>query len=294
MDFYRLLGLSPDATPGQIKKAYRKLAKKYHPDLNQPESEKFKLITQAYQTLIDPEKRKAYDNRLQKNSGLKASLEKTLEKIFKYEIKKDVTITINLTLEEAYRGTVKTIRYKRFERCFKCDGSGITEDSKLERCAECNGTSYVKRFGLKIPCVSCKSKGFIIQNPCYLCDGNGIYENFTQKKIEIPAGIDEKDILMVKDAGNQDKNGETGDLYLKVRFYRHELFKKKNLDLYREVKVKKENLPLKISFYDLNGDLLSVKIPGDTENKAIFVIKGRGFRDRNGNFGDIYLKVYVV
>ncbi|NPA52195.1 MAG: DnaJ domain-containing protein [Aquificae bacterium] len=294
MDFYKLLGIPKDATSKQIKVAYRNLAKKYHPDINKSDDEKFKMITQAYKTLIDPEKRKIYDKKLYQNSKIKSSLEKTLEKILlSKHIKKDIYKTLTLSLEEAYTGTNKNIRYKRVERCKNCEGTGITRNSKLSNCPRCKNRGYITYLNLKIPCLSCKAKGFVIQNPCHFCEGEGFFEDFIEKTVKVPSGIDEGEVLFLEQGGNITPS-EVGNLYLKVKFYKHKTFKKKGLDLYKEIKLKKDNLPVDISFYDLNGNLLSVKIPKETQNKTIFRIKGRGFKNRKGVFGDLYIKVFLI
>ncbi len=293
MNFYKLLGVSENASVEEIKEAYRKLAKKYHPDISKNDSEKFKLITQAYKTLIDPEKRKLYDKSVKENSSLKRTLEKFLENLVVKDIKPDINRTLKLTLEEAYQGTIKKVRYKRVEECNNCSGTGISDKSRLKRCDLCNGKGYISYLNIKLPCVSCKTKGFTIENPCQLCEGKGLLENYIEKSIEIPAGIDEKEVLMLENAGNKIK-GKIGNLYLKVKFYKHPKFKKKGLNLYKDIKIKKDSLPLYLNFYDLNGNLLSIRIPENTEDKETFLIKGRGFRDRKGNFGNLYIKVYLV
>ena len=301
MDFYKLLGLSKDATQEEIKKAYRNLAKKYHPDINKEHEAYFKLITQAYNTLIDPEKREKYDKHLEENKSLKAYIEKTLEAFLikdKYKKKgKNIHTTLKLSLHEAYNGTVKEISYKREENCNNCKGTGIVENSKLKECSVCFSSGYIKQFGLKIPCIRCKSKGFIVENPCPVCEGKGRIKKKITKTINVPAGIQENEILFLEYAGDEGyKGGKNGDLYIKIRLKKDKEFIKKGLDLYKVLTLKREEIFSGKNFLikDLNGDILSVKIPQDIFTDSILRIKGKGFRDRNGNFGDLLIKIKIL
>ncbi len=296
MNYYQILGVPENATAEDIKRAYRKLAKRYHPDINKENEEHFKLITEAYRTLIDPQKRKIYDRELKNRDSFKGYIEDLLKAILekKRRNSKDIKITLRLSLEEAFSGGKKDVRFKIEDVCPNCNGTGIYEKSSLRRCGVCGGKGYRIKLGLKIPCVSCENKGFTINNPCPKCGGYGTVKKDIRKTIEIPAGIDEGDILVLKSGGSRYKeNEEYGDLLIKVKLKKHRVFVKKGLNLYLTLKVPREEIyPRKIfSFKDLSGEIITIKIPENIDNSTLLKVKGRGFRNREGKFGDLFIRI---
>jgi molecular chaperone DnaJ len=302
MDFYKILGVPKDASQEEIKKAFREKAKKYHPDFNKEYSDYFKKITEAYNTLIDSEKRKEYDEYFsQKEISLKTVFEDKLAEFLGYTSKPlkgtDIYTKIFIDLEEGYSGTTKKIGYKRKVECKSCSGTGITSESIIRKCEKCKGTGKVKKLGIKIPCLKCYGRGIIIFNPCKDCEGKGYKKETVQKEIVIPAGIDENKFLYLEGGGNCGRfGGENGNLYIKIKFNKHPVFKKKGNNLYTEFAVQKEKAyqGTYIFLTNLNNEKLSIKIPEKTTSPITLKVKGEGYRDKKGNFGNLYIKILPV
>ncbi|NPA54308.1 MAG: DnaJ domain-containing protein, partial [Aquificae bacterium] len=208
MDYYKILGVAKNATPEEIKKAFREKAKKYHPDINKSSEEFFKKITVAYETLIDPEKRKKYDLSLkkQKLSYFTDKLYETFGFTSKPIKGKDIHLKISLSLEEGFFGKEKEIFYERKEHCPKCEGTGLSSNSILKECFKCKGKGKYKKAFLHLPCFECHGKGYVILNPCDMCGGKGLVKKQVKKIIKIPRGIQEKNKIKIKYGGNGGKN----------------------------------------------------------------------------------------
>jgi len=294
MDFYKLLGVAKDATPEQIKKAFREKVKKYHPDLNKENEEIFKLLNQAYTTLIDPQKRAIYDKEIKK--GLFSIFQEKLAEFLGFTVKPqngtDIKKILYISLKEGYNGTIRKIEYKRKVICHICNGTGITKDSKIEKCEKCGGTG--KRNIL--PCLNCFGRGFIIKNPCKDCKGLGYKYEKTEKLIKIDKGIDENTTILIKGAGNQGLyGGKDGDLYLKIKFEK-DIYQKVGNDLYLDIKIKNQDLKSisHFSIKNLKDETIFVKIPENIEKNTILRIKGEGYIDSSGNKGDILIRLDIV
>ncbi|WP_457641181.1 DnaJ C-terminal domain-containing protein [Persephonella sp.] len=303
MNFYKILGVDRDATPEEIKRAFREKAKKYHPDINRENEELFKKIVQAYEVLIDPEKRKSYDKDLlkEKKTNLEDKIGEAIADFLGYTTKpqkgKDIHKKIYITLEEGYLGTVKKISYSRMEKCPYCEGSGVVSNSILKKCKKCKGTGKIKKLFVKLPCIECEGKGFVILNPCEICDGKGRIKAQIEKNISIPAGVKENDVLKLKGGGDAGRyGGESGDLYLKVKFTAGKNVKLKGLDIHRDIYIPKEKAYIGdyIFIQNLRKEKLKVKIPEKTTSPVILKIKNEGYRDIDGNVGDMYLKIIPV
>ena len=179
MDLYRILGVGRNATPEEIKKAFRKKAKQFHPDINPQHQETFKQITQAYNILIDPEKRKKYDETLKdfEKKDFGKIIGDILADFLGFHTKpstgENIRKKINLSVEEGYFGSIKTIKYKRKVKCKECAGRGITSHSRIKECIRCKGQGRIKKAFLEIPCLECFGRGFVIINPCPVCGGSG-------------------------------------------------------------------------------------------------------------------------
>ncbi len=302
MDFYKILGVPRDASQEEIKKAFREKAKKYHPDLNQEYSDYFKKITEAYHTLIDSEKRREYDSDfLEKEIKIKTRLEEKLAEFLGYTSKPlkgtDIYTKIYIKLEEGYTGTNKKISYKRKVECESCSGTGITSESIIRKCKKCEGTGKVKKLGINLPCLNCFGRGIVIYNPCKECEGKGYKKEIVEKEIVIPAGIEENKFLFLENGGNCGKfGGEYGDLYIKIKFDKHPVYKKKGNDLFTEVAVQKEKAyqGTYIFLKNLNDEKLSIKVPEKTTSPITLKVKGEGYRNMKGKFGNLYIKVIPV
>ncbi|RMA93109.1 DnaJ domain-containing protein [Hydrogenothermus marinus] len=295
MDFYKILGIPKNATKDQIKKAFREKAKKYHPDINPEGSEKFKLITKAYETLINDEKRKQYDLTL-KNKTIKDKIEQTIENIFSFDRKvngRNIYVDIELTYEEAFNGTTKLITYERKEICKECEGKGITENSILKECSLCKGKGKLKTPLLNIICPKCKGRKFIILNPCISCGGSGIKKEIKEKKFHIKPFSSDRLSIIVEDLGDEGINGgKNGNLVLNIKLKKHPFFKKKGLDLYADIFLPKEKRFKEnfVKIKNLKGEILKVKIPPGLNSGDILKIKNEGFENK----GNIYLTLKYI
>ncbi len=299
MDYYKILGVSRDATPEEIKKAFRQKAKKYHPDINPEYSQLFKQITQAYNTLIDPEKKKRYDASLyaleKKDFGkivgdLIAEFLGFHTKPIKGE---DITLSLKISVEEGFYGTIKDVVYKREVKCSFCSGKGISSNSKINVCTKCSGKGRVRKGFLEIPCIKCFGRGFVIENPCKVCKGRGIIKKNEKKRIKIPAGLIEGQKVMIEGGGNEGVNGgKTGNLYLKIKFKKGK-FILKGRDIVSKIHLPKDYLKENryVSVTDIEGYPLKIEIK-NSEKTVKYRIKNRGYRDYSGKRGDFI--VYLI
>ncbi|RUM50442.1 MAG: J domain-containing protein [Hydrogenothermus sp.] len=297
MDFYKLLGVSKDASYEEIKKAFREKAKKYHPDVNKEGEEIFKLLTKAYETLSDPKKRKEYDKTISSKPEILGKIENLLNRFFSEDISKkgkDIKIKVELSLEEAYRGTIIDINYFKVENCPVCKATGLDENSSIEKCQTCNGNGNKNLLSLRIPCPVCKGKGFVIENPCIKCGGRKQIKVKKHKKIKIPAGVETGFTILFENEGNEGLNGgKNGNLYIKIFLKYHPVFEKKGLNLFTKIKLtEKIKQERKFYIFNLNGEKLTVRLPPNIQAGDIIKIKGEGFKNKNGNTGDIFVELY--
>jgi len=304
MDFYKILGVKRDASPEEIKKAFREKAKKYHPDINPNNQEYFKLVVEAYETLIDPKKRREYDNQFieaERNNGEKpANQQNIFSNIFDITSRKrkgkDIKKEIYLTLKEAFNGCQKKISYTRREICPNCNGTGLVENSIKKLCLKCNGTGTIKKWLLNIPCVSCKGKGYIILNPCEVCGGEGVIKNEVVKEIYIPAGVNEGYTLKLEGAGDEMYNGKSGDLLIKIRFNKSKDIKIKGKDIYRDLYIPKSQLYSGnyIVIKNILGENLTIRLPEDISENSLLKVIGEGYKDLSGERGNLYIKLIPI
>lgn len=276
-DFYQILGVEKNADQGSIKKAYRELAKKYHPDRNPGNKEaekKFKELNDAYETLKDDNKRASYDqygsadfargNRGHGAGGFEQDFNAdfgdfadVFSNIFGFKTKgggatqkrssavrgSDLRYNMTITLEESYHGKKTPIKYKVAVKCDACASSGSAGNAPLSTCNVCNGLGTVRAqqgfFTVETPCRSCNGSGQIIKNPCTSCKGAGRLEKEKSIAVSIPAGIEDETKIRISGEGEAGlRGGAAGDLYIFITIKKHDTFKRKKHDLYCDIPIK--------------------------------------------------------
>ncbi|WP_133129445.1 molecular chaperone DnaJ [Legionella yabuuchiae] len=324
-DYYELLGLSRSASEAEIKKAYRKLAMKYHPDRNANDKaaeEKFKEIQKAYAVLSDPQKRTAYDQ--YGHAGVDPSMggggfggfggfgdvfEDIFENIFsggrqqhrsRGQRGSDLQFNVQLTLEEAARGKQIEITVPRHTNCTTCNGSGAKQGSKPKSCETCNGIGQVRIqqgfFSIQQTCPSCHGEGQVITEPCSSCHGQGRVRESKTLTVKIPAGVDNGDRVRLGGEGEAGiHGGPSGDLYVQVAVKPHELFERIDNNLHCEVPISFVTAALggSIEVPTLDGRV-TLKIPAETQTGKAFRLRGKGIKSVRGHdIGDLICKVSV-
>ncbi|WP_408954872.1 molecular chaperone DnaJ [Natroniella sp. ANB-PHB2] len=331
-DYYELLGVDRNADKKEIKKAYRKLAKKYHPDVSDHPNaeEKFKEVAEAYEVLSDKEKRARYDQfghagvdqdggfgqgGFSGQGGFGGGFDDIFDMFFgggrggsrKNAPRKGADLKYNLTVEfeEAAFGAEKEITIPRTEKCSSCNGSGAQSNEDVESCAKCKGTGEIKfkqntPFGQmvqKSTCDRCNGTGKFINNPCSNCNGQGKIKKRRKITVDIPAGVNDGSRLRMTGEGEAGKNGgPNGDLYIVINIKPHEIFERKGDEIICEVPISfvQATLGDEIKVPTLDGRV-KFEIPEGTQPGTSFRLKGKGVPhlNRRGR-GDQHIKVKVV
>ena len=317
-DFYEVLGLSKTADEKEIKRAYKRLAMKYHPDRNQGDKDsesKFKEIKEAYEVLSDPQKRAAFEQGGFGGQGGGGFGGADFSDIFgdvfgdifgggrrqqRAARGSDLQYNMDLTLEEAVRGITKEIRIPTLETCDKCHGSGAKEGTSAETCSTCHGAGQVHLrqgfFTVQQPCPTCHGRGKVIKEPCSKCHGDGRVERYKTLSVKIPAGVDTGDRIRLSGEGEAGEQGApAGDLYVQVHVRQHHIFERDGNNLYCEV-------PINFAVAALGGEIevptldgrVKLKIPAETQTGKMFRMKGKGVKSvRSHGVGDLMCRVVV-
>ncbi|CAH0192155.1 Chaperone protein DnaJ [Peribacillus simplex] len=325
-DYYEVLGLSKSASKDEIKKAYRKLSKQYHPDINKADdaADKFKEIKEAYEVLSDEQKKAHYDQfgHTDPNQGFGGQdfggfggFEDIFSSFFGGGGRRrdpnaprqgaDLQYTMTLSFEEAAFGKDTEIEIPREENCDTCKGSGAKPGTKVENCSHCHGTGQLNveqntAFGRIVnrrACHHCQGTGKIIPNKCSTCGGDGKVQKRKKIQVKVPAGIDDGQQLRVTGQGEPGINGgPAGDLYVVFHVRSHEFFERDGDDIYCEMPVTFAQAALgdEIEVPTLHGKV-KLKIPAGTQTSTRFRLKGKGVPNVRGyGQGDQHVVVLVV
>ncbi|MCG9552872.1 molecular chaperone DnaJ [Vibrio sp. Isolate32] len=327
-DFYEVLGVSRDASERDIKKAYKRLAMKFHPDRNQGDesaANKFKEVKVAYEILTDPQKKAAYDqygHAAFEQGGMggggfgggQGDFGDIFGDVFgdifgggrrgggqaRAQRGSDLRYNMELSLEEAVRGVSKEIEVPTLVECDTCDGSGAKKGSSAQTCGTCHGHGQVQMrqgfFAVQQTCPTCNGKGKIIKDPCNSCHGQGRKQKTKTLNVKIPAGVDTGDRIRLSGEGEAGEQGApAGDLYVQVHVKEHNIFERDGNNLYCEV-------PVSFSMAALGGEVevptldgrVNLKVPEETQTGRMFRMRGKGVKGvRGGGVGDLIVKLVV-
>jgi molecular chaperone DnaJ len=330
-DFYTVLGVNRDASDDDLKKSYRKLAMKHHPDRNPDDKaseEKFKEAKEAFEILSDPKKRAAYDQFGHAGvdpsvggrgpgpegfGGFADAFGDIFGEIFGQQGRggrggggsgmfrgADLRYNLELSLEDAARGAEVKIRIPTMEACETCHGSGAKPGTEPKTCPSCHGRGEVRVsqgfFSIQQTCPTCQGTGKVVPDPCGTCHGAGRVKKHKTLSVKIPAGVDQDDRIRLTGEGEAGVNGgPSGDLYVVVNLKQHAVFQRDGADLHCE-------MPVSFATAALGGDLeiptldghATIKVPPETQTGQTFRLRNKGIRPVRGSVqGDLYCHVVI-
>ena len=327
-DFYEVLGVPKNASDEEIKKSYRKMAMKFHPDRNQDNGAKdaevkFKEAKEAYEMLSDPQKRAAYDQHghagVDPNmrgggegfGGFAEAFGDIFGDMFGQQRGRsgggrqvfrggDLSYAMEVTLEEAAKGKDAQIRIPSHENCEVCSGTGAKPGTQVKTCGTCGGAGAVQMrqgfFSVQQPCPTCKGAGKTIADPCTACQGQGQIKKTKTLEVKIPAGIDGG--MRIRSSGNGEpgtNGGPPGDLYIEIRLKKHDIFERDGDDLHCSVPISMVTAALggEIDVPTLEGKA-AIDMPEGTQTGKQFRLRGKGIKGVRGSYpGDLYCHITV-
>ena len=331
-DYYETLGVSKSASADEIKKAYRKLAIKYHPDKNPGDKEaeeKFKEVSAAYETLSNPDKRAQYDqfghDAYTRSGGGANAGGFNAQDIFSQffggggfggfedlfgggrrqdpnapQQGEDLRYALEIDFEDAMYGVDKKINVSRYENCEECHGSGCAPGTGKKKCTRCGGSGSLNIsqgfFSVRQPCPSCSGTGQIIEKPCPKCHGQSRVKNTAPLQFHIPAGVDTNSQIRISGKGNAGlRGGPAGDLYVIIRVRQSNVFEREENDLLCEV-------PIPFAVAAAGGEVevptisgkTKIRVPAGTQSDTVLRLKGKGAPSlRGGGRGDLHIRIIV-
>lgn len=325
-DYYEVLGVARDASQDQVKKAYRQLALKYHPDRNPGDKqaeESFKEATEAYQVLSNDENRARYDRfghaAFSQGGGFEgftdfgAFAEEIFGDLFgaffgnagarggkRKRSGRDLRYSLTVTLEEAASGVEKKIKLRKPVPCESCKATGSRDGKPVEKCKQCGGAGQVRTqqgfFSISRPCPVCRGSGTFITDPCPSCGGSGSGQKEKELSVQIPAGIDTGQQLKLRGEGEELAGGGTpGDLYVEITVEPHKVFQRQDNEIICDVTITYSQAVLggEVEVPTLSGPLM-MKIPAGTESGKLFRLRGKGIVDlRTGRTGDQHVRASI-
>ncbi|WP_068545644.1 molecular chaperone DnaJ [Thalassotalea crassostreae] len=325
-DYYEVLGISKDAGEREIKKAYKRLAMKFHPDRtkgDKSKEEQFKEVKEAYEILNDSQKRAAYDQYGHAafeqgghgghggfgGGGFGDSFGDIFGDIFggggrggqsRNRRGSDLRYNLDMTLEEAVKGKTVELKVPTYVNCDPCDGSGAKKGSSASTCQTCHGHGQVQMrqglFAVQQTCPTCSGRGKVIKEPCTSCRGQGRVEKTKTLSAKIPAGVDTGDRIRLSGEGEAGEMGApAGDLYVQVNVRDHDIFVRDENNLYCEVPISFTTAALggEIEVPTLDGKV-KLKIPSETQTGKMFRMRGKGVKSvRSSMTGDLMCKVVI-
>jgi molecular chaperone DnaJ len=327
-DYYNILGVEKNASKEEIKKAYKKLAKQYHPDINKESdaADKFKKINEAASVLADDKKRQQYDqfgttaenmngfSGFKDFSGFSGFSEFDFEEVFdnffgggysrrtKMDRGSDIHAQIDITLKDVYNGLTKEFVLEKQDTCSNCDGSGAEHTSDIVTCSTCNGSGQQRRtqrtpFGIfqtTTTCSNCNGVGQTIKNKCSKCKGKGKVVKDVKIEVTIPKGVNDGNTLRIAGQGNYGKHG-SGNLYVTINVKEDEFFERREDDLFCSLPISfiQATLGAEIKVPTINGKA-TLKIPAGTQSHTIFKMSDKGLPSLHGrSYGDQLVQVKV-
>lgn len=330
-NYYEVLGIDKKATQDDIKKAFRKLAQKHHPDKGGDEA-KFKEITEAYSILSDDKKRREYDSYGQtfngggpeaggfgfdpsQFSGFGNGMEFDINDLFgdlfgggmgrstRAKRGRDISVDIEVTFKESILGGKRSVLISKVDRCEICSGSGAKPGTEMETCGTCNGSgrihetrdSFMGQVSLQRACPTCEGSGKVPKERCTNCSGHGVLKREVEINIDIPRGIDGGEMIRMPGLGEAIKGGVSGDLYVKVHVKKHPVFRKEGANLVMDLPVKLTDalLGTTVSVTTIDEKTLEVKVPPMDKTEEVLRIRNKGVHYESGT-GDLLIKVSAI
>lgn len=333
-NYYDILGVAKDASKDEIKKAFHKLAHKYHPDKKGGDEAKFKEASEAYQILSDDGKRRQYDttgsaqpgaggfdpggwgfdfSNFQNGAGGQGgNFEFDLGDIFgsmfgggqtKSKRGRDISVDIEISFAESIFGVERKLLIHKLNLCSVCSGSGAEPGSKMKTCAKCKGQGKVQATQRSVfgtftsvqPCPDCQGRGQIPETACKACKGQGALSGNEEVKVSVPAGIDNGEMLRLSGRGEASPGGVAGDLYVKVHVSKHPLWRREDYNLISDLKLKLTEALLGADKKIASLDgEITLKVPAGSNQGDILRVKGKGVPMRGGRRGDLLIRLQVA